>query len=130
MSCAASQIPSEGEDFNSRVQGGLLADGVNSMLACLMTSPPNTTFSQNNGIIALTRCASRAAGFACAFWLILFGVLGKLGGAFASIPICVVGGMVLQCFSMVFVSGMQMATTVRTRRSSYILMLSLGLGLG
>ena len=38
MSCAASQIPSEGEDFNSRVQGGLLADGVNSMLACLMTS--------------------------------------------------------------------------------------------
>merc|ERR1719454_764404 len=38
--------------------------------------------------------------------------------------------MVLQCFSMVFVSGMQMATKVRTRRNSYILMLSLGLGLG
>merc|ERR1719421_1750788 len=126
MSCIASRIPTEGQDFNSRIQGGLLADGVNSLLACIMTCPPNTTFSQNNGVIALTRCASRAAGFACAGWLILFGLFAPLGAAFASVPICVVGGMVLQCFSMVFVSGMQMATTVRTRRNSYILMLSLG----
>lgn len=130
MSCVASRVPAEGEDYNSRIQGGLLADGINSLIACLMTSPPNTTFSQNNGIIALTRCASRAAGFACAFWLILFGVIGKLGALFASIPICVVGGMVLQCFTMVFVSGMQMATSKRTRRNSFILMISLGLGLG
>ena len=42
-----------------RVQGGLLADGVNSFLACLFTSPPNTTFSQNNGVIALTQCCCR-----------------------------------------------------------------------
>ncbi|CAK0844249.1 unnamed protein product [Prorocentrum cordatum] len=130
MSCVASQIPAEGDDYNSRIQGGLLADGVNSVLACLLSAPPNTTFSQNNGVIALTRCASRAAGFGCAFWLIVFGTVGKFGAAFASIPICVVGGMVLQCFTMVFVAGMQMATTKRTRRNSFILMLSLGLGLG
>ena len=93
-SCAYSRLPTEGPDFESRVQGGLLADGVNSLLATLFTSPPNTTFSQNNGVIALTRCASRAAGFGCAFWLMCFGVIGKLGAVFASIPICVVGGMV------------------------------------
>merc|ERR1719498_2346884 len=130
MSCIASRIPTEGQDFNSRIQGGLLADGINSFLAALMTSPPNTTFSQNNGIIALTRCASRAAGFACAFWLIVFGVLGKLGGAFASIPICVLGGEVLQCFTMVFVSGMQMATKNKSRRNSFNLVIALSFGLG
>lgn len=52
------------------VQGGLLGDGVNSILACLGTSMPNTTFSQNNGIIVLTRCASVMAGFSCALWLL------------------------------------------------------------
>ena len=43
-----------------------------------MTSMPNTTFSQNNGVIALTRCASRRAGIACACWLIFFGILAKV----------------------------------------------------
>merc|ERR1712196_33619 len=71
-----------------------------------------TTFSQNNGVIKLTACASRSAGFSCAFWLILFGVWGKLGAAFNSIPICVVGGLVIQCFSGVFVSGMIIAMGV------------------
>ena len=130
MSCQASMIPSKGPDFESRVQGGLLADGINSFLACIFTSPPNTTFSQNNGVIALTRCASRSAGFACAGWLIVFGVIGKLGAAFASIPICVVGGMVVQCFTMVMVSGMQLATYKMTRRNSFILMLALAFGMG
>ena len=129
-SCAYSRLPTEGPDFESRVQGGLLADGVNSLLATLFTSPPNTTFSQNNGVIQLTQCASRAAGFAAAFWLILFGVVGKIGAAFSSIPICVIGGMVLQCFTMVFVSGMYIATKHATRRNSFILMLALALGVG
>ncbi|KAH8049091.1 xanthine transmembrane transporter [Aureococcus anophagefferens] len=74
--------------------------------------------------------ASRAAGFACAFWLILFGVIGKIGAAFSSIPICVVGGVVLQCFAMVFVSGMNIATRHATRRNNYILMVALALGIG
>ena len=86
--------------------------------------------SQNNGVIKLTQCASRAAGFACAFWLILFGVFGKLGAAFNSIPICVVGGLVLQCFASVFVSGMIIATKHVTRRNSFIIMISLALGVG
>ncbi|KAJ8598833.1 hypothetical protein CTAYLR_008546 [Chrysophaeum taylorii] len=130
MSCVASRLPASGADLESRIQGGLLADGFNSLLATLFTSPPNTTFSQNNGVIALSQCASRAAGFACSFWLLLFGVIAKVGAAFASIPICVVGGLVLQCFSMVFVSGMSIATRNYNRRNAFILMLSLGLGIG
>lgn len=77
-SCDASRIPSSGRDAESRVQGGLLCDGVNTLIALLMTTPPNTTFSQNNGVISLTRCASRAAGLACAGWLMFFGMFAKV----------------------------------------------------
>mmetsp|Transcript_34403 Transcript_34403/g.118591 ORF Transcript_34403/g.118591 Transcript_34403/m.118591 type:complete len:709 (+) Transcript_34403:71-2197(+) len=130
MSCKASRIPAEGPDFDARIQGGLLADGLNSFIAVLCTSPPNTTFSQNNGVILMTQCASRAAGFACAAWLVGFGLFGKLGAAFSSIPICVVGGLVLQCFAMVMVSGMTIACKNITRRNSFILMIALALGFG
>uniref|UniRef100_A0A7S0FP33 Uncharacterized protein n=1 Tax=Pyrodinium bahamense TaxID=73915 RepID=A0A7S0FP33_9DINO len=130
LSCEASDLPVKGDDFDSRVQGGLLADGINSLFAAVFTSPPNTTFSQNNGVIALTRCASRAAGFACACWLILFGVIGKFGAIMSSIPICVVGGLVLMCFSMVFVGGIKVVAKDLNRRNSFILTLALGLGLG
>merc|ERR1719240_196080 len=67
MTCVYSDVK-EDADIASRIQGGLLADGFNSFLACLFGSPPNTTFSQNNGLIALTKCASRSAGFSRALW--------------------------------------------------------------
>jgi uric acid-xanthine permease len=57
--------------FESRVQGGILADGVNGMLAGLMTITPMSTFAQNNGVIALTRCANRKAGYFCWYVCIL-----------------------------------------------------------
>jgi len=129
MTCIFSRV-TDPEDRASRIQGGLLADGVNSFFATLFGSPPNTTYSQNNGLIALTRCASRSVGFSCAFWLICLGIFGKMGALFASIPICVIGGLVLQAFSSVFVSGLKVATTDFTRRNQFILMLSLGIGLG
>ena len=65
---AASKEPTEGPVIAQRIQGGILADGVNSILACLFLTPPNTTFSQNTGVVTMTNCASRAAGFGCCFW--------------------------------------------------------------
>ncbi|KAL3927167.1 MAG: hypothetical protein SGPRY_002953, partial [Prymnesium sp.] len=130
-SCDASAIPSVGPDAESRIQGGLLADGVNSFFAALMTSPPNTTFSQNNGVIVMTRCASRAAGLACAFWLIVFGVFGKFAGIITSIPTCVLGGMVIFLFSNVMISGLAILSNVKfDNRNRFILAVSLGIGLG
>lgn len=105
------------DDVSSRIQGGLLADGFNSLLATLFGSPPNTTFSQNCGLIPLTRCASRSAGFSACAWLIVLGVFSHFGAAFASIPICVIGGLVLQAWASVFVSGMALATQDFTRRN-------------
>lgn len=52
----------------------------------MFTVTPMSIFAQNNGVIALTRCANRKAGFACSIFLIIFGVLGKISGVFLSIP--------------------------------------------
>lgn len=63
--CDVSRLEVEGREFESRIQGGVLADGVNGILAALMTITPMSTFAQNNGVIALTRCANRKAGYCC-----------------------------------------------------------------
>lgn len=52
--------------------------GINSFFAGLAGSLPNTTFAQNNGVLSLTRCASRSAGYSCGIWLVLFGILAKV----------------------------------------------------
>lgn len=128
MSCEYSKV-TDADEIASRVQGGVLADGINSFISALFGSPPNTTFSQNNGLIALTKCASRSAGFSCAFWLILFGVVAPIGAAFASIPICVVGGVVLLAWGSVFVSGLSLCTRDFSRRNQYILTVACSIGL-
>jgi uric acid-xanthine permease len=63
--CDVSRLEVEGPQFESRIQGGILADGLNGCLAALMTITPMSTFAQNNGVIALTRCANRKAGYFC-----------------------------------------------------------------
>ncbi|KFY18096.1 hypothetical protein V491_04862, partial [Pseudogymnoascus sp. VKM F-3775] len=63
--CDVSRLEVEGKVFETRIQGGILADGINGCLAALMTITPMSTFAQNNGVIALTRCANRTAGYCC-----------------------------------------------------------------
>jgi NCS2 family nucleobase:cation symporter-2 len=53
-----SQLSTASQDYQESIQGGLTCDAIGSLLACLMTNLPTTTFSQNNGVIALTKCAS------------------------------------------------------------------------
>jgi hypothetical protein len=117
--------------MNQRVQGGLLADGINSFLACCFLTPPNTTFSQNTGVVSMTQCASRAAGFGCCFWLILAGVLVPFGAFLADAPTCVVGGIVTILFCSIMVSGIKiLGKAPRTPRNHLIMSISLALGLG
>ena len=81
-----SELDTESEEYSESIQGGLTADAINSILAGFFTSMPNTTFSQNNGVIALTKCASRRAGIACGCWLIGLGVFSKVAGVISAIP--------------------------------------------
>lgn len=127
-----SELDTESTGYDESIQGGLTADAVNSVLSTLFTSMPNTTFSQNNGVIALTKCASRRAGIACGIWLIFMGIFGKIAGFLTSIPDCVLGGMTIFLFSNVLVSGITLANNcgLHKRRTKFIFALSLAIGVG
>ncbi|KAH6912463.1 purine permease [Coprinopsis sp. MPI-PUGE-AT-0042] len=103
---AVSKQPVVGDVFDSRIQGGVLGDGIAGVMSALFTVTPLSTFAQNNGVIAITRCANRGAGRWCCFFLILFGVLGKLSGVFLAIPNPVLGGVTTFLFANVVTSGL------------------------
>ncbi|KIY01571.1 uncharacterized protein Z520_03123 [Fonsecaea multimorphosa CBS 102226] len=129
--CDVSRLEVEGRQFESRIQGGVLADGLNGCLAALMTITPMSTFAQNNGVIALTRCANRKAGYFCCFFLIVAGVFAKFSAALVAIPAPVLGGMTTFLFCAVAVSGMAIVNRVPfNRRTRFILTASLALGYG
>ncbi|KAK6353247.1 hypothetical protein TWF696_005224 [Orbilia brochopaga] len=129
--CDVSKLDVEGKIYESRIQGGVLADGFNGLLACLATITPMSTFAQNNGVIALTRCANRKAGYFCCFWLIVAGIFAKFAAALVAIPGAVLGGMTTFLFSAVAVSGMRITSTMPfTRRNRFIVTCGLALGFG
>nr|AOR51835.1 xanthine uracil permease [Phaffia rhodozyma] len=130
-SSEASRVEVEGEVFDSRIQGGVLSDGVAGLLAGAFTVSPMSIFAQNNGIIVLTRCANRRAGFFCASFIILYGVIGKISGVFLSIPYPVLGGVTTFLFASVATSGLRVLSMLKyTRRDRFILAASLSFGLG
>jgi xanthine/uracil permease len=91
----------------------------------------NSRIAQNNGVIALTRCANRKAGYACCFWLIIMGIFSKFAAALVAIPAAVLGGMTTFLFSAVTVSGIRIIATMPfTRRNRFILTAGFTLGFG
>lgn len=129
--CDVSRLEVEGEVYDSRIQGGILADGFNGLLSCLGTMTPMSTFAQNNGVISITKCANRMAGYWCCFFLIVMGIFAKFAAALVSIPKAVLGGMTTFLFTSVAVSGLAIISTVpMTRRNRFILTGSLVLGFG
>jgi len=129
--CDVSRLQVAGELFDSRIQGGVLADGLNGIIAGLCTITPMSTFAQNNGVIALTRCANRKAGYACCFWLLIMGIFAKFAAALVAIPSPVLGGMTTFLFSSVATSGIRIISTVPfTRRNRFILTAALAVGFG
>ncbi|KAJ5377636.1 uncharacterized protein N7496_005045 [Penicillium cataractarum] len=129
--CDVSRLEVEGEVFESRLQGAVLADGLNSIFAALATMTPMTTFAQNNGVIALTRCANRTAGYCCCIFLIIAGIFAKFAAAIVAIPNPVMGGMKTFLFASVVISGQAIVSKVPfNRRNRFILTASMALGYG
>ncbi|KAI6097459.1 xanthine/uracil permease [Pisolithus sp. B1] len=130
-SAEVSRLNVDDEEFDSRVQGGVLSDGMGGFLSALFTVTPLSIFAQNNGVIALTRCASRTAGRWCCVFLILFGVFGKISGFFLAIPDPVLGGVTTFLFASVVVSGFRVLSYVHyTRRDRFILAAAMSFGFG
>ncbi|WP_221796736.1 uracil-xanthine permease family protein [Oceanobacter mangrovi] len=129
--CIVSRQPIKGDSYIQRVKGGVLADGLNSMLAALFNSMPNTTFSQNNGVIQLTGVASRHIGYYIAAILFVLGMFPVIGGVLQNIPKPVLGGATLVMFGTVAAAGIKiLATEHLDRRKMLIMAVAFGMGLG
>jgi len=130
-SAEVSRLQVGGEEFDTRIQGGILADGVSGVLSALFTATPLSVFAQNNGVIAITRCANRSAGRWCCFFIIVYGVLGKISGVFLAIPNSVLGGVTTFLFATVATSGARvLAYSEFTRRDRFVIAAALSFGFG
>lgn len=122
--------PVKGERFIKRASGGILADGMNSMLAGIFNSFPNSVFAQNNGIIQLTGVASRYVGYYIAGMLMVLGLFPAIGLVFSLIPEPVLGGATLLMFGTVAAAGIQIIASQRIgRKEVLVIALSLSFGL-
>lgn len=124
-------LPLKGEQYLKRIRGGVLADGLNSMMAAAMNTFPNTTFGQNNAVIQMTGVASRHVGFYVAGLLVLLGLFPVIGALLQMIPKPVLGGATLVMFGTIAAGGVRiLANEDLDRRKTLIIATSLGLGLG
>lgn len=123
--------PVQGPLYMKRIKGGILADGINSGLAAIFNTFPNTTFSQNNGVIQMTGVASRHVGMYIAAILVILGFFPIIGSAFLLVPKPVLGGATLVLFGTIAVAGIRiLATQEIDKRKVYIMAVSFGLSLG
>ncbi len=123
--------PVEGDLYYKRISGGVLGDGINSLIAGFFGSMPNTTFSQNNGIIQLTGIASRKVGYFIAGMLILLGLCPFTSAIFSMMPAPVLGGATLLMFGTVAAVGIRIISLGKIdARSTMIMAISFGCGIG
>ncbi|MHC0054769.1 uracil-xanthine permease family protein [Actibacterium sp. D379-3] len=119
------------EATDSEIQGATYADGLGTAIAGVFGALPNTSFSQNVGLIAMTGIMSRQVVTFGAIFLILCGLVPKVGGVIRTIPIEVLGGGVIVMFGMVVASGISMLSDVKwDRRNMVIFAVALSVGLG
>lgn len=120
------------EPTASEFKGGLVADGVMSGLAALFGAFPNTSYSQNVGLVNFTGVVSRHVTGVAGVILVVLGVIPKVGTVLATIPASVIGGGGLIMFAMIFASGAAIIhrNVHLTQRNMVILAVSVGLGLG
>ncbi|MFS1703711.1 uracil-xanthine permease family protein [Alteromonas sp. AMM-1] len=125
------KLPITGESYFKRIRAGILGDGVNSLIAAILCTFPNTTFGQNNGVIQMTGIASRKVGCFVAMVFVILGLFPFIGAVLQVIPKPVLGGATLVMFAMVAVGGVKILTSEPLdQRNSLITACSLGMGLG
>jgi len=118
-----SGLPLGDPPFWKRVQGGVLADSINSFVAAVFCTFPNTTFSQNNGVIRVTGVCSRYVGFYVGAFLVIIGMFPVVAGLFQVLPGAVLYGASLLMFIMVGISGYQIVNSSDPRRRDWLLVI-------
>ena len=119
------------EPTDKELSGGVICDGLGSSFAALFGVLPNTSFSQNVGLVAMTKVVNRMALSSGAIFLILCGLIPKLGALISIMPQAVLGGAAVMMFSSIVVSGIQLITKEKmTPRQLTIVSVALGVGYG
>jgi len=116
---------------DDEISGATYADGLGTAVAAVFGGLPNTSFSQNVGIVGMTGIMSRHVVTIAGTILIICGLIPKIGAVISSMPLPVLGGGVIVMFGMVAAAGMNMLTEVKmSRRNMIIISVSLAVGLG
>lgn len=119
------------EATDKELSGGVICDGIGSAIAAVFGVLPNTSFSQNVGLVAMTKIVNRFALATGAVFLILCGLIPKLGALVSIMPQSVLGGAAVIMFSSIVVSGIQLVTKEKLNpRSLTIISVALGVGYG
>lgn len=119
------------EATDKELSGGVICDGVGSAFAALFGVLPNTSFSQNVGLVTMTKIVNRYALATGGVFLIFCGLFPKLAALISIMPQSVLGGAAVMMFSSIVVSGIQLITKEPvTPRSVTIVSVALGLGYG
>lgn len=119
------------EATDTELSGGVICDGLGSSFAAFFGVLPNTSFSQNVGLVTMTKIVNRFALATGAVFLILCGLLPKLAALISIMPQSVLGGAAVMMFSSIVMSGIQLITKKPlTPRSITIVSVALGLGYG
>jgi len=119
------------EPTDKELKGGIMADGLGTAVVALFGGLPNTSYSQNVGLIAYTRVMSRNVVTIGAIFLILCGLLPKLAAVIGAMPQPVLGGAAVLMFGMIVAAGMKLVgQSGFSARNMTIVAISLGLGIG
>ena len=119
------------EATDTELSGGVMCDGLGSSFAALFGVLPNTSFSQNVGLVSMTKIVNRFALSTGAIFLILCGLCPKLGAIVSIMPQSVLGGAAVMMFSSIVISGIQLITKEPlTARNLSIVSVALGVGYG
>lgn len=119
------------EATDRELSGGVMCDGLGSSFAALFGVLPNTSFSQNVGLVAMNKVVNRFSIATGGIFLILCGLFPKLAALISIMPQSVLGGAAVMMFSSIVVSGIQLITKWPvTPRNVTIVSVALGLGYG
>lgn len=119
------------EATDKELAGGVMADGASSLIAAVFGLAPNTSFSQNVGLVAVTKVVNKFVIMTGALFLILAGFFPKLSALLSVMPQSVLGGAAVIMFAMIFVSGLQSLLSEGIEgRNGLIVALAIGIGVG
>lgn len=109
---------------------GYRAEGAASVLGGIFNSFPYTTFSQNVGLIQISGVKTRNVIYTAATFLILFGLMPKIGALVTVVPSSVLGGAMIAMFGMVIAAGIKMLSQVNFNSQENLLIIACSVGIG